>query len=251
MRLFEIDPDTQLVSLNKPWIQLIPEFNELLKRDKGSKGDYRGDKKLKATKEFTFIYHMVDFGSPLRDWNEDEKFKESLRYAELEESDIDEKVLIAKKHYHSLFLKAARSLRTYKSMLKAVDGMDLYFENLDFTQKDKKGELVNDPISVANTIAKMDNVYTAIKNFEKRVEDELKSESTGIRGTAELGDIEEGNQRKWSEQDIMSGSDAAKNETSPTSGTFQSMMLQLQEEKFEEDTDEASGENDDLNFEEQ
>lgn len=202
MRLFEIDDDTNQVKLNKPWVQLVPEFAALLKRDKGSKGDSEGRYKLKATKELTFIFFMIDFASPLRDWEEDEKYKESLYYAGLVPEEIDEAVLVAKKKYKELFLKSARSLRTYNALQKTLDEMDSYFEDVDLTATDKKGELVNDPGSVITAAKKMDELYTTVKNFEKRVEEELSAGAKTIRGTAELGDNETKKTNEWSESQI-------------------------------------------------
>jgi hypothetical protein len=249
MRLFDTDPETREVLLNKVWIMLIPDLAALVRRDKGGKekGDYRGDKKLRAIKEFTFIYHMVDFGSPLRDWNPDERWKEALRYASLEDKDIDEAVLKAKDCYNKLMLKAARSLRTYRALLKTLDSLDGYYENIDFTQVDKKGELLHDPISIANGVDKMDKVHTSVSNFAKRVEEELKADNSGIRGTAEMGDMEAEGKREWSEQDIMSGSEA--NRTNST-GTFQNMMLDLQKMTGGDGTEDDDN-NDELENEEE
>lgn len=222
MKLFEIDDTDNTVLLNKEWIMMVPELNELIKRDKRSEGDYRGEKKLQARREFTYIYFYVDFASPLRDWGEEEKHKESLKYAGLDK--VDTVVMKARDHYEYLILSAARSLRTYKAMMKTLDSLDDYLENIDFSEKDKKGELLNDPIKVASTVEKMDKAYTAVKNFEKRVEEELKGESTGIRGTAELGDREATKKSTdWSEQAVADRSDISK-----SAGTMQSMLTTLQ-----------------------
>lgn len=222
MKLFEIDDTDNTVLLNKEWIMMIPEFNELLKRDKGSKGDYRGDIKLQARREFTYIYFYVDFGSPLRDWAAEEKHKESLKYAGIDK--VDAVVMKARDHYEYLILSAARSLRTYNALMKTLDSLDSYLENIDFAAVDKKGELLNDPIKVASTIEKMDKAYTSVRNFEKRVEEDLKGENTGIRGTAELGDREATKKAtEWSEQAV-----ADRSGTSGNTGTMQGMLNTLQ-----------------------
>lgn len=218
MRLFDIDPDDNTVQLNKVWIMLVPQFAELLRRDKGSVGDYRGEKKLQARRELTFIYFHSDFGSPITDWADSERRKEALVYAGLET--IDDKVETADEKFQQLQLEGSTSLRTYRSMLKARAAMDTYFENLNFTEKDKKGELVNDPGKVADTIKKIEGMHTSIANFRKKVETELKDKDTGIRGTAELGDTESSVKARWSEQDVMTHSDATREGSGASSGTF-------------------------------
>lgn len=227
MRLFEIDIETSTVALNKPWIMLVPEFKALLDRDKGSAGDYRGDKKLKARKEFTYIYFLTDFASPLTDWEESEKLKEALYYAGLEEKDIDAKVLTANKKYDEIQLKNAPSLKTYRALLKSRDEMDKFYENLDMTKTDKMGKLLYDPASVVKSAKDLDTFYTTIANFRKRVEQELKDASSGIRGTATLGETEE-RISKFSEGDIIEGSQHAAQGTVSGTGSFADMANILQ-----------------------
>lgn len=205
MRLFEIDEDRQ-VSLNRIWIGLIPEFNTLLKRDKGSEGDYRGSKKLKATREFTFIYFFTDFSSPIRDWEDDERKKEALYYSSLTEKDLDEAVWTAQAKYFQLQLEASRPLRTLKALYKGLHAMDTYFESIDFSKTDKQGKLLNSPTDFVNNAGKLNKMYDEIRNFEKRVEDDMKQAVSGIRGpNSTLGD-QEGQKKSWSEEDILKGS---------------------------------------------
>lgn len=229
MRLFDIDPETSQVLLNKPWIMLVPEFKTLFERDKGSKGDYRGDKKLKATRELTFIYFFTDFASPLTDWEDSEKRKEALYYAGLEEKDLDDKVLLASAKYDEMQLKGARALRTYRALVKMQNAMDTYYETLDMSKLDRKGSLVNDPASVTASVKKLSEMYNEINSFRKRTELELKDESTGIRGTATLGDNEE-KIETFSELDVITGSQhAAGEKIREGSGTMDKMLHRLQE----------------------
>lgn len=208
---------------------LIPELKELLTRDKGSEGDYRGSLKLKSRKEFTYIYFYQDFSSPIRDWPNDERHIEAMKYAMLEPKGIDDKVLAASERYRLLIIGAARSLRTYRALLKTMDSMDKYMEELDFTKLTKTGELLHSPDKVANTVTKMDGMFTAIKNFEKKVDEELRQNATGIRGANSLGDQEENKRtgvRNWSESDIAENSSAAALGTSGT-GTFASLAKEI------------------------
>lgn len=49
-----------VIEIDKIEILTVPEFKEILRRDKGSEGDSDGRKKYKAFKEFAYIYHMGD-----------------------------------------------------------------------------------------------------------------------------------------------------------------------------------------------
>lgn len=197
MRLFTLENDAQ-VELNKEWIMLIPEFADLLKRDKGSPGDYRGDKKLKAKRELTFIYFDLDFTSPIREWPEFERRQEAMRYAGLEEKDLDDKVMAAHAKYDELLLGSSRSLKTLRAVEKSLDALDTYFENLDFSATDKKGELVHNPNSYLLNLERLGKAYDSLDKFRKRVQEELKGEAS-IRGTATMGRKESGGMGEWKE----------------------------------------------------
>lgn len=208
MKLFEIDENFQ-VTPNKVWINMIPEFAILIKRDKGSKGDTEGRKKLKARRELVYIYMMQDFGAPIRDYEGSEKHKEALKYSNLTDDDIDSVVKVAVKKYEELQLAASRPLRTYKAMVKGLDALDSYFENVDFKQTDDDGKLLYSPDKYQNSMGKMHGLYDALDKFKKRVEEDLKNVDGGIRGQATLGD-NEGRKTNanstWSEQDIITKS---------------------------------------------
>jgi hypothetical protein len=197
MRLFEIDENFQ-VGLNKVWISLIPEFNVLLRRDKGSEGDYRGDKKLKARREFTFIYFDLDFTSPIREWDEYERREEAMKYAGLSEADLDDKVMEAHSYYKTLLEGSSRSLKTLKAIEKSLDQLDEYFENIDFSERDKKGEPVHSANQYLTNLEKVGKSYAAVEAFKKRVAEELKGEAS-IRGSGMLG-RKESTKREWGEK---------------------------------------------------
>ena len=199
MRLFTINEDDYTVELNKPWIMLIPEFAVLLKRDKGSEGDYRGDKKLKARREFSFIYFDLDFTSPIREWDEHDRREEAMRYAGLTEKDIDDEVMQAHAVYDQLLKGSSRSLRTLKSVEVSLDQLDEYFETIDFTATDKKGELLHSANQYLSNLEKLGKAYSAIEAFKKRVAEELKGDLS-IRGTATMGRKEGKRTGTWSEQ---------------------------------------------------
>lgn len=198
MRLFTINESNQ-VELNKPWIMLVPEFATLLRRDKGSDGDYRGDKKLKATKELTFIYFDLDFTSPIREWEDYERRQEAMRYADLTEADLDDKVMEAHAQYDKMLLGSSRSLKTLKAVELSLDQLDNYFETIDFTLTDKKGELLHSAGQYLTNLEKLGKAYSAVEAFKKRVAEELKGDAS-IRGQNTLGRKEGTKREGWTEK---------------------------------------------------
>lgn len=189
MELFRINENYEL-ELNKEWILMIPSFAAVLKGDKGSTGDSEGRKKVRAKKQLAYVYFMIDFKSPIENWEFGKRHLEALRYTDLKESDVSSKIMQeALAEYEKIQLESARSLRTLKAARKGVDAVDSYFENLDFNLKDRVGRLVHNPKDVPDNISKLNKMYDEMKKFEKRVHEELK-ESDAIRGQATLGDKE-------------------------------------------------------------
>lgn len=185
MKLFTIDENNE-VKVNVPWIGLIPEFKELFR---GSDRKVRFDNS-KGKKLLAYIYFMLDFTSPLRDWNKEEKELESLRYTDLTKEDIkDPKVGVAFNLYEKLQLKACRPLKSHRSALKALDAMDEYLENVDFDARDKQGKLLYTPNQATANIGILNKAYDELAKLEKRIEIELQQHA-GARGQAELGDKE-------------------------------------------------------------
>ena len=227
MRLFTIDNNYQ-VELNKEWILMHPQFSLLVKRDKGSEGDYRGDKKLKARKELTFIYFDLDFTSPIREWDDYERREESMKFAGLKESDLDSEVMDAHAAYNALLLQSSRSLKTLRNVEHSLNALDDYFLNLDFTLTDKKGELLHSPGQYLINLKRLGEAFTAVDSFKKRVQDEMKGEAS-IRGTAMLGRNEAAGRGEWKENNSTTVKTAE-----PVS--FSDIAGMLSEDEEEDDT---------------
>lgn len=185
---------------------MIPEFAEILKRDRGSRGDTQARIKLRARKELAFVYFMCDFASPLYYWEPDDKRREALNYTDLTEKDIDEKIVAAMNKYMRLMADSSRALRSLRTLEKGMDALDNYYENIDFNEKDGDGRLLHNPEKFANQITKMNKMYEEYDKFRKRIEEELKQGGSGIRGTAVKGQNED-KVRTWSENDVRTGSE--------------------------------------------
>ena len=239
MRLFDVASDFRVL-LNKDWILTIPQFKRLLHRDKGSEGDYDGRKKLRTLRELTFIYHNADPRSPLENMDPMERREKSLQYAELKESDIDDKVMEAQDEYEFLLEQSSPSI----PLLRAAKGTNLkliqYFNSIDFNQKDMRGQLVHSPMQHIKNISSLKGLHEATVAFEAIVLNELK-EQKGTRGKTELGDKEQGgSKRKFLEGSLpkpvidleKDKSEAERlNSTAPDFYQFSSMAEKLDEEE--------------------
>ncbi len=89
MKIFKIE--NHILELDKDEIRLIPEFKELLIRDKGKNGNDRSSKST-CYKEFKYIYFVADYKSPYvdypdKDWKVDNSIKLAIdKYKFLQET---------------------------------------------------------------------------------------------------------------------------------------------------------------------
>lgn len=186
MNLFVIDENNE-VKINAPWIKLIPQFGTLFE----SKNKFLAwDRNTYAKKLLSFIYFYRDFTSPLRDWDEEPRKAEALKYTDLKASDVSTpKMKTAIEYYAKLQYEACRALKTYESSLAGLTAMDNYLKSVDFDQKDKQGKLLYTPNQYVANLALTDKAYDVLDRLANRVKTQLE-QNTGIRGKAVMGDSE-------------------------------------------------------------
>jgi hypothetical protein len=130
LELFEIGKDF-LVDINKDWISTIKEFAKVLRRDRGSPGDSGGHKKLQARKEFTYIYHMYDYKSKFRAYDEEDRRKHALLNSDLPldfqpDSDLQAAIKVYEKMKVTKTIKSINSVeRGLLTAQKTADAINL------------------------------------------------------------------------------------------------------------------------------
>lgn len=172
-----------------PSLRYIDEFNKLIRRDRGSGGDFDGRKKRQATKELAFIFHMCHHSSPYQQYLEEER-KERLGDDLFEDSDYepDDEVVAAMKKF--IELTRTPLSRLLDSAHTAVNRLSEYFNNVDLEQTDDKGQLVNKPRDVLASLSSLGKTVASLQQLEEQV---AKEQAAGnkIRGNVSL--------TRWSE----------------------------------------------------
>lgn len=187
IQLFELG-DNNMVSLNKVWISTIPQFRRLLARDKGGPGDGSGKYKKQATREFTYIYHLCDFHSPIENKPQKERKRLALEFAGLEEVKVDNDPDLqeAIDLYRDLLGDSSVSLQTYRAMKRTRQAMDASLETRDYEKTDVNGRLVYDMKKDQESIINMPKVLAALNEMEEKVKQEM-MDTFEMRGDAEKG----------------------------------------------------------------
>ncbi len=209
--LFILDNES-LIDINKVWISTVRDLKAILSRDRGSPGDTQGRKKLQAKKEFTFIYHMVDYRSPYEKYEEKSKIEEAIKNADLPD-DFDytkDRLLVNALNCYAK-IQETTSLRLLSSARKALFTANKVVETyndaimdtldnvstLEITEQgieESKSKMIKESVGVlldaADKLIKLTNsIPNAIDNLEKREERVKKELASGgkVKGGHEEG----------------------------------------------------------------
>ena len=80
-----------IIEFNQPESLLIKEFADLYELERNKcKEDKKGTKRLKAMREFTYIWLKMNKKSPYSQYSEQEAHKEALRDAEMTQQEFDD-----------------------------------------------------------------------------------------------------------------------------------------------------------------
>lgn len=211
--IFEFDQNTFLVNLRKENLSTIKEFKTLIKRDKGSPGDTQGRLKLKATREFTFIYHYCSYKSEFINYPERQRLQEALKNAELDEkTDIyaDKELMEAIEVYRVLQETPALKLMTelleglhvsHKVIKKIRQDLERKIDEITVDEVEVedggKTKLV-DPIvrlnerlkMIMDTARELPKTLKAITDLQEAVKKEM-GEGSRLRGDSTKGTTED------------------------------------------------------------
>lgn len=198
IKLFEIG-DNNMVTLNKEWIGLIPEFRRLLARDKGGPQDGSGRYKKQAMREFTYIFLMYDFRSPLENFSDIEREKEALRMSELTKGKVesDGDIWDAIRMYKKLLEKVSPTLSTWRKMKTTVQTLEDYLENVDLNDRTDTGAKVHSIKEIQDGIKGMPSTHKSLIEMEDQVRKEMMDDS-GLRGGATKGGDEDPDEDDYS-----------------------------------------------------
>lgn len=188
MELFVMGSDSR-VELDKEWISTVPQFEELVKLDKGSPGDYRGTYKLLAKKWLTYVYHMADVTSPLDLFPAEERKRKALEYSQLNDEEytrVVDQLTAAIDEYNVIQEYRSATLTIYRAAVLGNEKLATYIKNIDFNKADKQGKLLFTPQQYVAMMGSIGKAAKELASLKKAVLDEL-TNNKGIRGNSTKG----------------------------------------------------------------
>ncbi len=189
MRLFELEDEMPVFS---PEARTIKEFNAILRRDRGSKGDHDGRKKQHALKELSFIHFYCTFDSRFELYETEEERNEAIKVAVglSEEWQPDDLIVAGIRRYTDMM--QTESMGLVKQARSAIKKFEEYLETVDLNERNiKSGTLVHDSKKYrenVNGIPEMiENLNKSKKIVQKELEDLFGKASKKQRSLAEIG----------------------------------------------------------------
>lgn len=188
MKFFKFNRADGNVDVNDSRILLIKEFKALLENKRNiSKEDKKGELKLRAQKEFAFMFLYIDWESPYFKFPEEDKKSAAIDDCGLTEKELeDETFKEACKKYNDLQDKN-QEIRLLRACLTTIDKIIYYLEDVDINERDSDtGKPIFKTKDIIAEIKGAKDLITSIRDLEAKVKEGLQEDSA-IRGDVELG----------------------------------------------------------------
>lgn len=160
----------------------IPVFFNLWNRDKSKTKD-------KALQDLAFVYYFCDPSSVYFGYADEERIEELERDVLLGRK-LDNELKAAIQYYDSYLNTKSTSIRYLQANLAAVRKMEEFFNSIDFTETNSRGQLVYDITKVTNAIEKSGKLITSLEQIKERVVKELEMDNK-VRGNQTKGFFED------------------------------------------------------------
>lgn len=173
--------------LNKPEILLVKEFADLWETSRNRSGEDKGGyNRLRAFKEFTYIYLMYDWESPYKNQSDTERHLSSVEDCQLTQKQMeDEKFKAACAKYRSM--QETPQSRLLRSAYKTLDELTLFFSTVDLQERDAEGKFILPHDRVMGSIGKLGVAVAGLDVLEEQVRKQKEANSPKLRGDIEPG----------------------------------------------------------------
>ena len=188
MQFFIYDNADNSLKIDEYSILLVKEFKDLwdVQRNK-CKEDKTGKMRLKAHKELTYIYLVLDFKSPYFQYKEGDKHTAALIDSGLKEDDLKDEVFLAAFRKYKEIQDSDPILSLIKTSLRTLFKLQVFLDNIDFeVDVDADGRLLYKPKEIFDSIAGIDKMRTELQELEIKHKKNLAA-ANKVRGDSELG----------------------------------------------------------------
>lgn len=179
MQLFEIVNNE--VTFSPQALELKP-FKALWERDKNKN-------KKEAIAELSFVYFFSDYKSIYANIVEEEEraleIYNALEMKQLPDNLVYDACNFYKERQHTISMELLRSAR------RAIKKIEKYFDEVDFTETNEKGQLKHDISKAANLLGNIAKITQNLSQLEEQVQKEIE-ESSNMKGNRQKNLFEDG-----------------------------------------------------------
>lgn len=144
--------------------------------------------RLRAYKELTYIYLVLDFKSPYFQYLEQDKHEAALDDSGLSEDDLKDPIFLAAYHKYQELQEADPILSLIKTAYKTLHKMQVFLDNIDFNNDvDGDGRPLYKPKDVIADIRSIKDIRRELQELEVTHKRDLSENGTDVRGGMELG----------------------------------------------------------------
>ena len=188
MRFFIYDNVNGDVTVEEASILVIREFAKLLEVERNkTKEDKTGKKKLRAFKEFTYIYLFFDWESPYFQYPEQERHDEALKDSGLTEAEFNDLTFRCACQKYQEIQESSLDIKMLKAAMSAVDKQIFYLENVDLQERDPvTGKPIFKSKDLIAEIKGCKDLISTLRELQVQVKRGLEVENN-LRGNAEVG----------------------------------------------------------------
>lgn len=187
-QIFIFDNAENKLRIDEYTILLIKEFKDLwdIERNKCAE-DKKGTLRIKAFKEFTYIYLMLDYKSPYFTFLEQHKHEAALVDSGLTEDDLLDPLFIKAINKYKELLDSDPILSLIKIAHNTLYKMQVFLDNIDFSDTDEYGKPIYKPKDVIADIGSIGKMRKDLQTLEIDYKKGLAASDRKVRGDAELG----------------------------------------------------------------
>lgn len=187
-QIFVFDNAENKLRIDEYTILLIKEFKDLwdIERNKCAE-DKKGTLRIKAFKEFTYIYLMLDYKSPYFTFLEQHKHEAALVDSGLTEADLNDPLFVKAINKYKELLDSDPILSLIKVAHNTLYKMQVFLDNIDFSDTDEYGKPIYKPKEVLADIGGIGKMRKELQTLEIDYKKGLAAGDKKIRGDVELG----------------------------------------------------------------
>lgn len=186
--IFVYDNSTGNVRINEYGILLVREFEVLWdpKRNK-CKEDPKGEKRLRAWREFKYMWLFCDWKSPYMQYLEVQKHEEALKDSGISEEEWNDPLFRAAVRKYIEIKDSSRILGYIKTAYKTLEKAKISLDNIDFEERDENNKPIWKVKDVFADIGSISKIMDTLNELELRYKRDQQSAETKGRGDESPG----------------------------------------------------------------